>query len=46
MLGEMSVKGDTEVGRAPEVRAIDEKVGEGGGFRRAGRGKLGHARLV
>ena len=46
MLGEMSVEGDTDVGRAPEVRAINEKVGKGGGFRGAGRGKLGHARLV
>ena len=42
----MPVEGDTEVGRAPEVRAVNEKVGEGGGFRRAGRGKLGQASLV
>ena len=35
MLREMSVEGDTEVGRAPEVRSVNEKVGKSGGFRRA-----------
>ena len=39
----MSIKGDTDVGRAPEVGAIDEKVGEDGGHRWAGRGKTGQA---
>ena len=43
MLGKMSIEGDTDVGRAPEVGSIDEKVGEDGGLRWAGRGKLGQA---
>ena len=46
MLGEVTIEGDTRVGRAPEVGAFDDKVGKGGRFRWAGRGKLGHARLV
>ena len=46
MLGEMSVEGDTEVGRAPEVGSVNEKVGKSGGFRGAEGGTRGHARLV
>ena len=42
----MPVEGDTDVGRAPEVRAANEKVGEGSGYWGAGRGKLGQTRLV